>query len=208
MTIGAFGYSARASEGATDRPMNTFAKVDKETFLRFAAEHAEERYEYVRGRIVQQMTGGTRDHGGVARRITRQIEDQIDGGAYWVLNDRGVETAETIRYPDIAVEPADEPGGSLCTSRPILIVEVLSPSTASNDLDVKPEEYMSLASLDAYVIVSQTEPAMLLYERGPGGNFSAEPREIMGMEAELEIKTRAFTLKLRFADIYRGIARA
>jgi Uma2 family endonuclease len=189
-----------------DMLMNAFAKVDKETFLRFAAEHAEERYEFVRGRIVQQMTGGTREHGGVARRITRLIEDQIDLERWWVLNDRGVETTETIRYPDIVVEPADEPAGSLSTNRPLLIVEVLSPSTASNDLDVKPEEYMSLSSLDAYLIASQTEPAMLLYERGKNGRFQAEPLEVSGGAAELTIKTRAFEVTLRLAEIYRGIA--
>lgn len=186
--------------------MNAFAKVDKETFLRFAAEHAEERFEFVRGRIVQQMTGGTRDHGVVARRITRQLEDQINPDRWVVLNERGVETAETIRYPDIVIEPSDEPGESLATRRPLLIVEVLSKSTAASDLDEKPAEYLGLPSLDVYVIASQDEPAMLVYERRPDGTFAAEPHEVSGAEASLAIKTRAFDVTLRFSDIYRGIA--
>lgn len=185
--------------------MNAFSKVDKQTFLRFVAEHAEERYEYVRGRIVQQMTGGTRDHGGVARRITRQLEDQIDATRWWVLNDRGVEMPETIRYPDIVVEPADEPGGSLCTGRPALIVEVLSRSTAATDLDVKPAEYLGLASLDVYLIASQAEAAMLVYERGNNGRFPDQPREFSGNDATLCVRGRAFAVTLSFADIYRGI---
>lgn len=185
--------------------MNAFSKVDKETFLRFAAEHAEERYEYVRGRIVQQMTGGTREHGGVARRITRQLEDQIDATRWWVLNDRGVETSETIRFPDVVVEPFDEPVGSLCTRRPAVIVEVLSRSTAATDLDVKPSEYLSLDTLDAYIVASQSETAMLVYERSTNGRFPDQPREISGPEATLCIKARGFTVTLRFADIYRGI---
>jgi Uma2 family endonuclease len=186
--------------------MNAFAKVDKATFLRFAAEHAEERYEYVRGRIVQQLTGGTRDHGGVARRITRQLEDRIDLGRWSVLNDRGVETSETIRYTDVVIEPIDEAGDSLCTQRPALIVEVLSRSTAATDLDVKPSEYLSLASLDAYVIASQTEPALLVYVRGADGRFPAEPREIGGHGAILLLTTRHFSVSLRLADVYKGIA--
>ena len=186
--------------------MNAFAKVDKVTFLRFAAEHTEQRYEYVRGRIVQQMTGGTRDHGQVARRITRMIEDQVDSARHTVIPERGVETSETIRYPDVVVEPADEPGKSLSTMRPALIVEVLSPSTAATDLDVKPAEYLSLDTLDAYVIASQVEAAMLVYERGADGRLATEPREISGSNAELKISGRSFTLTLRFADIYKGIA--
>lgn len=186
--------------------MNAFTKVDKETFLRFAAEHAEQRYEYVRGRIVQQMTGGTRDHGGIARRITRQIEDQIDPSKWWTLNDRGVDTPQTIRYPDVVVEPTDEPGRSLRTTRPALIVEVLSPSTAAIDLDVKPAEYLSLDSLDAYIIASQDEVAMLVYERGADGRFPVEPREVSGTATEIAIAGRGFALTLRLADIYKGIA--
>lgn len=185
--------------------MNAFAKVDKETFLRFAAEHAEERYEYVRGRIVQQMTGGTREHGGVARRITRQLEDQVDSERWWVLNDRGVETVESIRYPDVVIEPSDEPVGSLSTTRPAVLVEVLSPSTAANDLDVKPSEYLGLAAVDAYVIASQTEAAMLIYERGPDGRFPEQPREVSGIDATVTVKGRHFEVTLRFADIYKGI---
>lgn len=185
--------------------MNAFAKVDKQTFFRFAAEHAEQRYEFVRGRIVQQMTGGTRDHGGIARRITRQIEDQIDPARWWVLNDRGVETPDTVRYPDVVLEPADEPGDSLATRRPVLIVEVLSPSTAATDLDVKPSEYLGLSAVDAYVIASQTEAAMLIYERGPDGRFPEQPREVTGTDATVTIKGRQFAVTLRIADIYKGI---
>ncbi len=186
--------------------MNAFAKVDKQAFLRFAAEHAEQRYEYVRGRIVQQMTGGTRDHGGVSRRITRQIEDQVDQAKWWTLNDRGVDTPETIRYPDIVVEPSNEAGNSLKTTRPALIVEVMSPSTSAIDLDVKPVEYLGLASLDAYVIACQDEPAMLVYERGADGMFPAEPRELNGHAAKLTISGRAFSITLDFDVIYKGIA--
>lgn len=184
--------------------MNAFAKVDKQAFLRFAAQHAEERFEFVRGRIVQQMTGGTRDHAGIARRMTRQIEDQLDASKWWVLNDRGVETADTIRYPDIVVEPSDEPGQSLCTARPVVIVEVLSKSTASSDLDVKPAEYMSLTSLDAYIIASQDEAAALVYERAADGLFPVRPREVEG-SSQIAIKGRRFELTLDMSKIYSGI---
>jgi Uma2 family endonuclease len=185
--------------------MNAFAKVDKETFLQFAAEHAEQRYEYVGGRIVQQMTGGTREHGAIARRIARQLEDQIDGTDWWVLPDRGVDTPHTIRYPDVVVEPADEPTGSLSTNRPAVIIEVLSPSTASADLDEKPAEYFAFDTLDAYIIASQTEAAMLVYERGRDGRFPAQPREVTGIDARLSVVGRSFAITLSFTEIYAGI---
>jgi hypothetical protein len=74
--------------------MNAFSKVDKRTFLRFAAGQAGERYEYVRGRIVQQMTGGTRDHGGVD-----QPRELSGNGA--TLCVRGRASAVTLGFADI-----------------------------------------------------------------------------------------------------------
>jgi Uma2 family endonuclease len=186
--------------------MNAFARVDKETFLRFAAEHADERYEYVRGRIVQQMTGGTRNHGLIVRRIAAAIERQLDAGRLLLLTDRGVETQDAIRYPAIVVEPIDEPGDSLTTRRPALIVEVLSPSTSANDLDVKPAEYASIASLDVYLVASQSEPAVLVFERGPDGSFPRRAREIEGRDAVVAIGGRGFAVSLALTDIYDGIA--
>ncbi len=186
--------------------MNAFVKVDKETFYRFMATRREGRYEYVRGRIVQQMTSRTRDHGQAARRIARVIEDQVDQSRLTVPTDRGVETAETIRYPDVSLEPADEPGESLATRRPALVVEVLSPSTTSAELDQKPDEYLAIASLDAYLVASQNEPSIMLWMRGANGEFPPGPQEIGGLDAVVEVKGRGFMVNLSLARIYEGIA--
>jgi Uma2 family endonuclease len=185
--------------------MNAFAKIDKATFLRMIDRYRGPLMELVKGRIVQQMTGGSRDHGQVARRIARQLEDQLDEQTWTTLQDRGVETPDAIRYPDVVVEPADEPGKSRTTSRPALIVEVLSPSTTATDLDVKPAEYLAVPTLDVYVIASQDEPAMLVYERAADGTFPTEPKEVTGASAELQIKARNLSVTLRLASIYDGL---
>ena len=166
--------------------MNAFAKVDKDTFYRFAASHPEQRCEFVRGRIVQQMTGGTRDHGQVGRRIARLLEVQLNSAQWTVLQDRGVETNDTIRYPDIVIEPADEPGQSLSTRRPALIVEVLSPSTTATDLDVKPTEYLSLDTLDAYLVgpPGRRRLGAAAAARGGRSDVSERIEEILSAEAK------------------------
>lgn len=185
--------------------MNTFAKVDRETFLRFAAEHSEQRYELERGRIVQQMTGGTQRHGLIARRIARMIEDQIDGAAWIVLTDRGVSVGESARYPDVVVEPATEGGDSLATELPSIIVEVLSPSTTATDLNTKPVEYLAIETLDAYIVASQDEPAMMIWTRGPDGRFDKLGREVSGATASVVIMGRNVAFKLELTAIYRGL---
>jgi Uma2 family endonuclease len=185
---------------------SAFLRIDKAAFYAFVERQTEGRYEFVRGRIVQQMTGGTRDHGLVARRITRVLEDQLDAKSWTVLPERGVETAGTIRYPELVVEPADEPRKSLATLRPRIIVEVLSRSSTVTDLEEKPTEYLTLTSLEAYIVASQDEAACLVWARGPDGTFPSEPVEFAGADAVLQLSCGGQNLNVRFADIYRGFS--
>ena len=185
--------------------MNAFARIDKDAFFRFVASRPQERYEYVRGRIVQQMTGGTRRHNRLAHRIARLIEDQLDAAHWIVAPERGVDTGTCVRYPELVIEPATEPETSLFTARPALIVEVLSPSTSVADLDIKPAEYMSLATLGAYLVASQEEPALLIWRRGADGVFPAAAEELAGLDTSIDLRTSAGRIVLRLEDIYRGI---
>lgn len=185
--------------------MNAFARIDKAAFGDFIQRQTEGRYEYVRGLIVQQMTGGTRAHGLVARRMTRLIEDQIDQAFWTVLPDRGVETFETIRYPEIVVEPASEPATSLWTSCPTLIVEVLSPSSTFTDIEVKPFEYTSIATLETYIVASQNEPACLVWRRNADGQFEVRPQEVEGRDKVLTVQCGAKQIEVPLATIYDGI---
>jgi Uma2 family endonuclease len=186
--------------------MNAFAKVDVETFLKFAAEHPEQRFELERGRIVQQMTGGTKKHGLVTLRLRDLLVPQIDQSCWTLLLERGVKIGTSARYPDIVIEPHDEPDDSLVTTRPVFIVEVLAPTTTTTDLHTKPAEYMAIPTLDAYVVASQLEPAMLVWSRGRDGKFPDEPTEVDGLDQKIEIHGRSISLQIAFADVYAGVA--
>lgn len=181
--------------------MNAFAKLDKATFYALAA-RCEGRAEYVRGRM-QQQPGGTLRHSQLASRFARVIERQLDPREWVVVQEHGVETAETIRYPDVVVVPATEPPTSLSTTAPALAVEVLSPTSEDRDLDLKPAEYMSLASLTAYIVASQDEPACLVWTRGADGRFPAEPAPVKGDEGTIDIP--ALSLVIPLAEVYRGL---
>lgn len=186
-------------------PMNAFAKVDVETFFRFAAEHPEQRYELEKGVIVQQMTGGTRRHGLVTLQLCRLMQDQIDATKLTVVHERGVKVGTSARYPNIVIEPSSEPGDSLATAQPVLIVEVLSPSTTATDLNAKHGEYLSIPTLDAYIVASQSEPALLIWQRLTNGTFPSNPDQIEGLMQSVEITGRQFKVMLPLADIYKGV---
>ena len=183
-----------------------FIIVDKATFYRFVAAVPEgHRYEFVRGRIVHHMTGGTFKPAGIAQRFARIIERQLDADLWIALSgsDRGVETAETIRYPDAIVEQLGVLDASLASTKPSIIIEVLSAGSEERDLEAKPAEYLSLPSLAAYIVASQDEPACLVWLRGADGAFAAEPATIEGRDQVIQIPALAVAIPL--AEVYRGI---
>lgn len=168
--------------------------ISKAEFYRFVvANEGQGRFEYVRGHIVQQMRGRTRRHGCVAMAICQSTWSQVDRDRWTCLPDRGVETSETIRYPDLVVEPADEPDVSLSTQRPAVVVEIVSPSSRLTDLAEKPEEYLSLETLHAYIVAEQDAPTWRVWQRGEDGAFPAEPT-LLGADDTVTIPALGVTL--------------
>jgi len=185
----------------------TFIKVDKATFYRFMAEEPEGRYEYVRGRIMQQQAGGTFGHVRIAARFLSAFERVLDRSA-WVATvaDRGVETADTIRFPDVVVERVGGDIKGQSTSTPSVIVEVLSPTSEDRDLFVKPTEYLALPSLAAYIVASQDEPACVVWVRDQNGQFPRDGIDVKGLDQAIEVPSLGVTIALD--DIYRGLFNA
>lgn len=186
--------------------ISPFIKVDKATFYRFIANVPDnERYEYVRGQIVQQQQGGTLRHGVIAGNIAAMLRAQLDSRTWLVIEGRGVETAETIRFGDVVVQPVGGDPDSLATVEPALVVEILSPTSGDRDLNEKPEEYLELASLQVYIVAAQAEAACLVWARGTDGTFPAEPLELRGPDAQIAVLSLG--LNLRLLEIYRGAGR-
>lgn len=183
-----------------------FIIVDKATFYRFIQTAPEgHRYEFVRGRIVEDMTGGTLAHAVIARRFASIIEAQLDVQRWVITNgsDRGVDTVETVRCPDVVVEAAGAPGKSLSTTEPAVIVEVLSQTSGERDLEIKPTEYRGLSSLLAYIVASQDEPVCQVWLRGTDGTFPAQPVTIEGRDQVILVPSLSIAIPL--AEVYRGI---
>lgn len=184
---------------------SAYLKVDKATFFEFVASQAEGRFEYEEGRIVQQMTGGTFDHMRIVQRFVSVLERQLDANVWIVTSHgRGVETAKTVRYPDVVVEASGGVGKGLSTVSPAIIVKVLSPSTQALDFNTKPPEYVSLGSLEAYIVASQDAPLCWVWLRGSDRQFAELPEELPGAECMIWIAPLGIRIKL--GDIYRGIA--
>jgi hypothetical protein len=108
---------------------------------------------------------------------------------------------DTVRHPDVVVDAADGAFNDLSATSPMLIAEVLSPSSVTNDLGDKAAEYLRPGSVAASVVLSQDEPKAWLWVRGDSG-FSAGAAVIMGQSA---IGIPAFSTEVPLTEVYRGI---
>jgi Uma2 family endonuclease len=176
--------------------------MDKATFLAWLQER-KERYELADGRVMM-MTGGSRGHGIVTRRLAAALEKRLDASQWTVLtSDFGVDLGlDTVRYPDVVVDVAGGLFKDLTATAPALIAEVLSPSSASYDLGDKAAEYLKLPSLGAYLVLSQDEPKVWAWVR-TASDFTPGPDIVKDHDGVVRITTRAIDLPL--SEIYEGI---
>jgi Uma2 family endonuclease len=164
----------------------------------------EGRYELAGNRVVM-MTGGSRGHAILVRRLAAALEKRLDGNRWTVLtSDFAVDVGpSTVRNPDVVVDVAGGRLKDLTATSPTLIAEVISPSSAKDDLGTKRDEYVRLPSLSVYLVLAQDEAKARVWMRGAGG-FSPDPTVITGHNAVIEFASLGIDVPL--AEIYAGVA--
>lgn len=137
-------------------------------------ERQELRYEFD-GLGIEAMTGGTMNHGSIQANVVAVLRPLLRGGACRVLGGEvKIKTATSIRYPDAMVVCSIADGRATWTAEPVVIFEILSPSTARKDLGVKNAEYQTLASLRRYVVLHQNVVAAEVFFRDEEGEWAHE----------------------------------
>lgn len=179
--------------------------MDKSAFLSWI-QGREERYELVDGRVVM-MTGGSRGHALVVRGLFKALDRRLDAARWTVLTSDFAASVsqDTIRYPDVIVDVAAGPLTDLTATAPVLIAEVLSPSSVTTDLGDKASEYLHLPTLRAYLVLSQSELKAWIWIRGEAG-LTAAPEVIEGQHGIVSVP--ALSIEIPLPEIYQdfGIA--
>lgn len=122
------------------------------------AQAQEGRYEFDGVQPVA-MTGGSGNHariiGNIAFQLRRQLAD--NGPCEALASDAGIQTiGEAIRYPDTLVTCSVFDGRDRLVPNPIIVFEVVSPSSIREDRILKPVEYGAVPSIKRYVLVEQS----------------------------------------------------
>ena len=136
---------------------------------------SEVRLEYVDGEVFA-MAGGRRWHNHIGSGFVGELRNAVKGcGCYAYGSDMKVHVNEGAEfYPDATVvcRPVTFPEGDDCAvTNPVVIVEVLSPTTAVWDLTGKRERYATLASLQHYLVAHADAWQVHHYRRNPDGSW-------------------------------------
>lgn len=169
--------------------------------------NSEERFEYFDGEIFS-MASGKIAHGGIAANINREIGNLLKGRPCQVFGgDTAIRTvkAHPFRLPDVSVVCGDpiieEFQGIEMLVNPLLICEVLSPSTADYDREEKFLVYQAVESFQEYLLVEQNRPHVTRYLRQPDGQWLRA--DIIGLESS--VKLESLGVELPLSEIYRLI---
>ena len=118
------------------------------------------RSEYVKGKIIA-MSGASREHNLITSNLSGELRNLLKGSeCETYANEMRVSTPSTSSYfyPDVVVvceEPRFEDDVFDTLLNPIILVEVLSPSTEAYDRGEKFIHYRQLPSLQEYILVAQ-----------------------------------------------------
>ncbi len=166
---------------------------------------AEYKSEYYDG-IVYAMSGGSYPHALIANNFGGALWQALRGQRCTVTSGdvRVRVTPSTYVYPDVVViggEPKFAGDRKDIILNPVLVVEVLSPSTEAHDRGLKFIRYRTAESLQEYVLVSQDAPRVEVYRRQPEDRWLLTT--YTGLDANCPLESIDCTIPL--SDIYVGI---
>ena len=160
------------------------------------------RYEYHDGEVFA-MAGGSPEHSAIATNISDLLRGALPAGCRRFNSDLKVYVPAVNKsfHPDLTVacRPIEKPDDMNAISNPILLVEVLSKSTADYDRGQKFWYFSQLPSLLEYVLIEQDRWAVETRYRD-----SADSHWIMDYYegGETEVYLRSLDLRLPIHQIY------
>lgn len=173
-----------------------------EDYLKFEAD-GQVRHEYIGGRT-HAMAGTTVRHNLIAMNVGNAFFNHLRGGpckAYMTdLKVRfEINQEDIFYYPDVMVACLHEGLEKHYLRCPMLVVEVLSPSTESIDRREKLLNYAQISTVMEYALIAQDTREVTLHRR------EDHWRPILLTAADAPVEFRSIKLTLPLAQIYGGV---
>lgn len=176
-------------------PPETLPRLGPDEYLDYEREQSV-RHELVDGYLYA-MTGSSDRHEEIALNLAAALRVHLRGSPCRVYKgDLKIRVADDFYYPDVFVRCGQLRGDAYFKTDPVLVAEVLSPSTQRYDRGDKRLAYSSLPSLQEYVLISQDRMLVELHSRGDGGNCL----RLEGRDDLLRLESVGFSISL--AELY------
>ncbi|MDY0330906.1 MAG: Uma2 family endonuclease [Thiomonas sp.] len=162
-----------------------------------------DKHEYLAGEVFA-MVGASDAHVTISLNLAAALRAHLRGGpcrAFIADMKLRIDAAQAFFYPDVFVTcSAADAQSPLFKREALLVVEVLSPSTAAYDLGQKFAQYRQLATLQEYVLIDSERVAVDVFRR------NAEGRWVLYPYAEGEtVALDSVGLSLPVAAIYEDV---
>jgi Uma2 family endonuclease len=157
------------------------------------------RYELFDGQIFA-MAPASDVHGALVARLVVRLSAGLRSPCEVVI-EAGIvppERADSYYEADLAITCTGLTGQQFVAA-PVLIVEVLSASTAATDRDRKLPDYRTIPSLQDILVVSSTEPRVEHFHR------EADGWKIHDLRGEGTLRIETFDVTIGLAELYAGV---
>ena len=177
-----------------------FERMDLATFLKWHdRQPSEERYELVHGRP-RLMVRPVIVHQLILKNTCIALDEELQDGPCFSVPEILIEvSADTYRIPDVSVLCDRDEIGESHGEKPVVLMEVLSPSTLDVDLYEKHEEYRGLASVKHFAFLSADRAQVALWSVNDDGAWTVETFE--GLDTAVPMPAIGVTLPL--SRLYR-----
>jgi Uma2 family endonuclease len=164
-------------------------------------ERQELRYEFD-GVEPSAMTGGTAAHADIQANLITAFRNRMRGKpCKFYGSDLKVLVADnSSRYPDGMVVCSPVAPNATAVRDPVVIFEVLSPSTAAKDRIVKAREYQATPSVKRYVMLEQDRIGATVYARAQDG------WSVLVLKDDDTLDMPEIGLAIPLAEFYEGLA--
>lgn len=123
------------------------------------------RHEYLQGYIYA-MVGTSKQHNLIALALASALRSKLKASSCRVfMSDVKVKVADIFFYPDLLISCSENELSPYYETDPVVVIEVLSPSTEDKDRFYKRLVYQRLESLREYVLVEQDKMQVEVYRR-------------------------------------------
>ncbi|MEM9733488.1 MAG: Uma2 family endonuclease [Pseudomonadota bacterium] len=147
-------------------------RMSIEQFIAWAEQADPGRCELVDGRVVKLSPERAR-HWSVKQCIWLAFREAIRSqglDAYAAVDGPSIATGpRKMRQPDVILQSRPSDWDSVFSDHPIIVVELISPSTGKTDAVAKFEEYFSVETIQHYLIVDPDQRSVVHHAKGSNG---------------------------------------